>query len=468
MNRLKPINTFVPVLLIVVFGFAIGASAAEVRSGLSERETYVGLPVTMQVKISDASDFDPPEPPRVEGLSIQPAGPPSRSTQISIANGRRSETSSTTYSFRVTPREVGTFQIPPFQIKADGRTHQTQSMTLVASKSETGDLLLVEIEGKQESIYVGQALELTLKIWVRPYRDQQRNVVLSEGDMWNLIAEETNWGPFSERIASLRDQNQRPGGKEVLRQDNNGDDRSYYLYEIDATIYPQRPGEIDGDDVQVVLRYPTALGKSRDPFGSLFGSDSLFGSSLLDDDFFGSPFGNRLSIQSVRPVVAQTAVEPIRVRPIPEKGRPVDYRGAVGRYQIATEAKPTKVAAGDPITLHIGIAGTGPMNRIQAPPIAQLPSLTSKFKVPDEPLAGFVDGPQKVFTTTIRAKEPGIDEIPAIPFSFFDPETEKFVTVHSEPIAIEVEQAETLSLDSIAKHNADSRQEMGPSEDPSG
>ncbi|NND99569.1 MAG: tetratricopeptide repeat protein, partial [Pirellulaceae bacterium] len=175
-----------------------------------------------------------------------------------------------------------------------------------------------------------------------------------------------------------------------------------------------------------------------------------------------------LSIQSVRPVVAQTAVEPIRVRPIPKKGRPVDYRGAVGRYQIATEAKPTKVAAGDPITLHIGIAGTGPMNRIQAPPIARLPSLTSKFKVPDEPLAGFVDGPQKVFTTTIRAKEPGIDEIPAIPFSFFDPDAEKFVTVHSEPIAIEVEQAETLSLDSIAKHNADSRQEMGPSEDPSG
>jgi tetratricopeptide (TPR) repeat protein len=99
--------------------------------------------------------------------------------------------------------------------------------------------------------------------------------------------------------------------------------------------------------------------------------------------------------------------------------------------------------------LNIGIAGTGPMELVQAPPLTELSSLTADFKVADQSLAGFVRDDTKVFSTTIRPRREGISEIPPIRFSFFDPDTESYQTVISEPIAITVNKSESLALDAI-------------------
>jgi len=125
---------------------------------------------------------------------------------------------------------------------------------------------------------------------------------------------------------------------------------------------------------------------------------------------------------------------------------------------------PTTVQAGDPITLQIGIAGTGPMDLVQAPPLALLPELNKDFRVPDEPLAGIVQNGTKRFTVSIRPRRQGVTRIAAIPLSFFDPEKEKFVTVRSDPIAIEVKQADTLALGAIvgAAHTGGSQSAENP------
>ncbi len=426
------------------------AAAAEVRTGLSARETYVGQPVVLRVQIANATTAEQPKLPEVDGVSIRPLGSPSRSTQVTVINGKTTTTTTQTFAYELTPQRAGTFQIPPFTVDADGKSQQTRAIEFVASKSETGDLLFVEIAGKQKEIYVGQSLDVTLKIWIRPYSDRRLKVKLSEGDMWQLISERTEWGPFAERIQQLAEQDQRPVGKEVLRKDAEGAEHSYYLYQLDATIYPKRPGTIDGDNVKIVVNYPTALGRSRGMFADFFGDAGGPGAPFDDEDF--SPFGAQLTVQTVRPLVAQAVVEPINVLPIPTAGRPADYRGAVGQYQIAIDATPTHVKSGDPINLLIGVSGTGPMELVQAPPLAELPELTADFKVPNEPLAGFVKGDRKIFQTTIRPRKPGITQIPSVPFSFFDPTTGKFETVHSKPVSIQVEQAEMLALDAV-EHN---------------
>jgi tetratricopeptide (TPR) repeat protein len=447
MKRLiHPISTAI-LLATFAVGMAFDATAAEVRSGISTRETYVGQPVMLQIQVSNATQSDPPTIPEIDGLQIKSLGTPSRSTQTTIINGNISSRSSVTYYYELTPTRPGNFRIPPITVQADGRAEQTRTFDFVASKSETGDLLFVEIAGKQKQIYVGQSLDLTLKIWLRPYHDREHNVTLSAGDLWQLLAQRTAFGPFEEQVRQLDENHQRPAGKEVLRKDLAGSDHSYYLYEVDATIYPKKPGHIDADGVQVVVQYPTALGQSRDPIASFFGDMSMPGGrgGMFDESMF-APFGSRLEVQSMRPIVAEAAVEPIDVLPIPTAGRPADYRGAVGSYQILTEASPSDVKAGDPINLLIGIAGTGPMELVQAPPLAELPTLVADFKVPNEPLAGFVQGNRKVFSTTIRPRKEGITEIPAIPFSYFDPATEKFITVRSKPISIHVAPADTLAL----------------------
>lgn len=455
----KSINALRSIFLIAVFGggLSLAAAAADVRVGLSTRETYVGLPVTLQIRVSNASNVEPPKIPQIDGLSIKSIGTPSRSTQITTINGSTTTASTLSYAYEITPERSGSFHIPPITVQADGHDQQTRGLDFVASKSETGDLIFVEIAGKQKDIYVGQALDLTLKIWLRPFRDNERRITLSEGDMWKLISDRTSWGPFADQMQQLADADKRPAGREVVRKDGNGVEHSYYLYEVEATIYPKGTGKIGANDVKVVVDYPTALGKSRDPFAGFFddapfagGSNGVFG----NDDFFASPFSSRLTVKSVRPIVANAAVEPINVLPIPAAGRPADYRGAVGKYLIATEANPTNVKAGDPINLLIGISGTGPMELVQAPPLTDLPKLTADFKVPNEPLAGFVKDDRKVFSTSIRPRKEGVTQIPSIPFSYFDPAAKKFVTVHSDPISVHVGPADTLALDAVVHHNA--------------
>ncbi len=431
----------------------VSANAASVETRISTRETYVGRPVVLQVTIQGASQYQEPDLPSIDGCDIRLAGTPQQMSQITIINGRRSESRSSTLQYIITPRREGTFTIPALTLEVDGKMVSTEPQRFVASKSETGDLMFVEIDGGKKQVFVGQPLDLTLKIWIKPFRDPKTGRFMSEGEMWETISASSSWGGFADRMNELAKNRQRPGGEEVLRDDGTGTEHSYYVYRIPATVYPKRPGKIDASDVQIVVDYPTEMGLSRSPLESSFADDFFGGHSplsrMLDDDFFGSPFGNRRVPTRTRPIVGDVRVDATEVLPVPAAGRPDDYRGAVGRYQVVTQATPTTVDAGDPITLQIGIRGTGPMELVQAPPLERMTNLTKDFKVPDESLAGFVQDDVKIFSTTIRPRRAGIHEIPPIRFSFFNPDSEEYEAVASEPIAITVNESETLALDAI-------------------
>jgi tetratricopeptide (TPR) repeat protein len=420
------------------------ASAADVQSNLSTQETYVGLPTVLRVAINNAVEHDTPVFPDVAGLTIESAGPPSRNSQTSWINGRKSQRTSIIYSFLITPNEEGVFTIPPIPVTADGVTTMTQAVKLVATKSETGDLLFAEISGNQSSIYVGESLDLTLKFWIRPYRNQEYRVALNEEEMWQCVADSTSWGMFEDRMSELAQERKRPGGRSVLRADAEGTQREFILYEITTTIYPDRAGTIDAQDTRLILNYPVTLGRSRSPL-DIFSGDDFFSGTPFGNSGFGS-FGSRLTITESRPIVADIEVQPIEVLPIPTQGRPKSYVGAVGNYLIDVKASPTQVRVGDPITLSINIQGDGPMDVLRAPALSRQAEIAENFKVGDESIAGIINGNKKTFTTTLRPNSAEVKEIPAIEYSFFNPETESFATITSEPILLEVEEAEILAL----------------------
>ncbi|MCM2372023.1 BatD family protein [Aporhodopirellula aestuarii] len=442
----NPLLGAVLTLVAVSQGFLAtpGVAAAELRARLSTREAYVGDPFVLQVVVEDVDDVRQLSIPDVDGVSIRSLGVPARHSQQMYINGRVSSSMSLIYKYAVTAERPGEFEIPSIRLNVNGQNLSTDPLSFVATVSETGDLLFVEIEGKQDHVYVGQPLDLTLKIWVRPFRDRQFEVTLDEADMWSMISPRTSWGSFALKMQDLDEHRQRPGGTEVLRKDAEGTQRSYYLYEIEATIYPKRPGQIDASDVRVVMDYPVALERTRDPMESFFSNSPL--SRMLNDDRFGSAFGPRLRITKTRPIDANASVDATQVLPIPTDGRPESYQGAVGNYEITARTNTRQVDAGDPITLQITIRGDGPLELVQAP---RLDILNLDFRVDQQPLAGFVQDGAKYFTTTVRPRNTSVKEIPAIEMSFFDPESETFQTVASEAIPIVVSESETLGLDAI-------------------
>ena len=352
-RRITRDTLFLSVAAVALFSAVASARAAEVNASLSTQEAFVGAPITLRLEITNASSHDDPVLPEIAGVDVQSAGAPSRSSQTTIVNGRRSDRTSAVYAWRIIPRRAGAFVVPGITIQVDGKPQTTAPLRFVVTQSETGDLLLVEVTGQQQKIYVGQPLKLALNIWIRPYRDAEHQLTVSEADTWRMISDATNWGPFNDRLTELANDNQRPGGEELLRKDSTGGEHSYYRYQIEATIYPKRPGQIDAGDLQIVVDYPTRLATTRDPFASMF-----------DSDFFQS-FPSRglssfqrktLTVAASRPLVAQATVAPIDVLPVPTEGRPGDYRGAVDNIKssrtpfppMSMRAIPLRCTSGSP------------------------------------------------------------------------------------------------------------------------
>ena len=77
--------------------------------------------------------------------------------------------------------------------------------------------------------------------------------------------------------------------------------------------------------------------------------------------------------------------------------------------------------------------------------------LTGEFKIPSDPIAGTVDGDIKIFTQTLRARSSEVEAIPPIPFAFFDPESETYKTVYTQPIPLTVSPAESLAMSDITR-----------------
>ena len=91
----------------------------------------------------------------------------------------------------------------------------------------------------------------------------------------------------------------------------------------------------------------------------------------------------------------------IKVRTIPETGKPVNYSGLIGNYSISARAAPLKVRVGDPITLTLTLKGTGYLEDAELPPLHEIEELAGDFKIPHDIAPGEVEGNTVVFIQTL-------------------------------------------------------------------
>jgi hypothetical protein len=407
------------------------AFAQAVEFKLQQREGWVGSPITMQVvSVNSSSDPQPPEIAASPDFISAIVGAPQRMDMRQNINGVASRRMTTTWTVQMTPNRAGVLTLPQVKINADGRTYISPAQTVPISASDSGDVLAVSVRSNPTTLFAGQAADVILEIAVRPYANREHDVSLSERQMWELIDKPTSsWGVFEPRMRELVQSNQRPAGREEIR-----DGARWCVYEITANTNASRSGALDLGDVRIDLKYPTGISVNR--------------------DFFGA---SELSLSGIRKVSVSPAISNLIVKPLPEAGRPASFRGAVGQFSIQASAKPTKAAVGDPMTLTLSIQSLSDnkeeLRSLQPPPL-ESPALTKGFRMPSDPLAGTVDGSTKTFTQTLRALSADVTEIPPIEFSYFDPSTLKYVTTSTKPIAISVSPAERISATALEGVNS--------------
>ncbi|RUA10644.1 MAG: protein BatD, partial [Flavobacteriia bacterium] len=180
-----------------------------------------------------------------------------------------------------------------------------------------------------------------------------------------------------------------------------------------VVLYPQRSGELEIEPLSLEIFVDVPTNKR---------------------DFFGG----RIYTQTTKTVSAGRRT--LNVKPLPEAGKPADFGGAVGDFGFSVTTSKKELNASESLQATVGVSGKGNLKLFQLPE----PELPSSLEVYDpeheENIQTYSSGMEgKVSNNyTIVPSFRGKYPIPSISFSYFNPETEKYVTLHSEEINIEV------------------------------
>lgn len=190
--------------------------------------------------------------------------------------------------------------------------------------------------------------------------------------------------------------------------------------------------------VTVRVQQPRARqrGGSRNPLQDLFDDDAFPGGGF-DDPIFDQFFGRTTEKQ----ITLHTDGAEVKINEVPVEGRPRDFSGAVGKFAISGSASPVTGSTGDPLTLKLAITGQGNFNRVST---EGLPAGTDWKSY--QPSASFAardtseTSGTKTFTQSIVPLKAGDQDVPPVRFSYYDPDSKKFVTCESAPIPLNIKQ----------------------------
>ena len=163
-------------------------------------------------------------------------------------------------------------------------------------------------------------------------------------------------------------------------------------------------------------------------------------SGLLDEFFNDSFFGNAgIFARRVDKILKSQPISVV-VKPLPDADKPKSFNGAVGEFQMNSSVDKRSVNQNEPVTLQMVIEGDGNIETLTHPAVPDLPDVKiydSDTKSDFFKVEGLVAG-KKTFEIIFVPKLAGPLEIPSLEFSFFNPKTEKYVTLKTESYKIDV------------------------------
>jgi len=123
----------------------------------------------------------------------------------------------------------------------------------------------------------------------------------------------------------------------------------------------------------------------------------------------------------------------IRIRPLPEDGRPPAFTGAVGRFTVHAGAEPRELRAGDSLKLVLRIEGEGNLAFFDPPSLEDLAGFHVYGKL-DETTNG-----RRTVTYDVAPLGEHVRAIPSIALAYFDPgPPAAYRTALTEPIPLDV------------------------------
>ncbi len=253
----------------------------------------------------------------------------------------------------------------------------------------------LKLQASKSSCYVGEPIVATYKLYTRLKSESK-------------LSKTPSFNGFS--VIEI----QRPEETEYAREKLNG--REYHVYTIrKAQLYPLQDGsvELESATLDNVVRFlkPSAVAGSQETVYRFL------------NGFTVSP--DAVAIETVslssKPVL-------VTVKPLPEKGKPDGFKGAVGKFTILASLEKNSFASNETGKLTVTISGDGNLQLVTAPDIAWPAGIeTFEANALEElvPTSVPVSG-KKIFEFPFAVDKPGEYSLPAVHFSYFDPATSSY------------------------------------------
>lgn len=345
------------------------------------------------------------------------------STQI--LNGQVTTSTSVRFTYIYVARKAGEFTISPATVIVDGKKYTSNALTVrvvdagtgteqtpnnqsaasggtTLPKGEAPDIMVRQSLNKS-NVYEGEAVVLTTKIYTRVNLDRLSAAVppaLSE-----FVSQELFEGQ--------------------LMFDREAVEGVVYNSAISSqmVLLPQKTGKIKIDPMEYEF---VVKQRVRGSGGGFFGG-------FFDD------------VQLVRQRVKSNTLT-INVKPLPA-GKPAGFSGGVGDFTFKAIVSPTELEVDNSLQLRATVSGEGNLKLLSLPKPTFHPDFDSFDPNESQKLSNTFGGTKGSRTAEylVIPRVAGEFEIPEMTFSFFNPKTEKYVTLRQGPFTINVAKGEGTS-----------------------
>ncbi|MDE0087616.1 MAG: BatD family protein [Candidatus Poribacteria bacterium] len=124
----------------------------------------------------------------------------------------------------------------------------------------------------------------------------------------------------------------------------------------------------------------------------------------------------------------------LNVQPLPAAGKPPNFAGAVGQYNITAQVDRKKLEVRKAFTLSLQITGSGNIKTVTSPIIPAIKG----FRINSQNLTNTTHNNTNVYTYALTPLKAGILQIPTIQYVFFNPTNGTYQTTQTTPIPITV------------------------------
>ncbi|HSJ14358.1 MAG TPA: BatD family protein [Longimicrobiales bacterium] len=380
-------------LLAIALGAALLAApqdAPQVRATLIANRIAAGASTVLVITVetSGSTPGEIPVPTLPAGLALGPISDFSQ-LQVAFPGGRRR---TTRREVVVVAQEPGRYRIPSVAVEVEGRTYTTPALDLTVTPAAAGPG--VRRDGEPP---------VRLRAWIDPdtlYVGEQLLYRAEAAFPEALRLRQTRAPVFDPPATTGFWVYDLPDPVTVgLRVSGN---EMYEVQSFRQVLFPLRAGD---------HRIPPAGLRYEYRAGSIFSPESR-----------------------------QLATDPIavHVRELPRSGRPADFDGAVGQFTITASISAPNTTVDDAVTLRVSVEGKGNIKALGRPMLPEIADVDI-FPGADRVDVGF-DGERvsgrKTFEWLLVSRAAGEHAVPAITFSWFDPQTGGYERASTSPLVL--------------------------------